>query len=483
MGYHSEAEQQEQEEEEDAGVATAAAVRAAAAAALAATADLAGSPGSVSPAASVKALALARGHLGAAAEAAAVEAAEAEAPAPAQEQPAPEEAEAACEQPAQEEEQAAPGPEAEPLARAPSSLAEAELEHFTSIASKLEDPWATRPPGGYRSPGAFRAHCKPGRGGKPLLLQQDSSRAGPALVWGFLFCLAMLGALSYRGDDQVLLQRAQQQPALALALAGLACLLALPFRSLLVCSLRTVLHFDDPQLERRYVVWFSAKQVFLDTAVHLVWLLVGSCLWLRERGLAAAAAAGGGGPLSGPLSLLLPVVPTAMLLSMRSGSYVQQRGKLLLVSRACITAALLYMQHAAPARVDGSLSLPAVTIAQLVTTVCMQVRLSSFLPLQAAHLLAVLATVRCASPLVFVVQLAAFGLCLPALLLFYLELFNRRAFAGSLQPGALLEARLRAGGPPASAGGEAQAPGKACPERPAGLVRRARSALVQALGN
>ncbi len=360
-----------------------------------------------------------------------------------------------------------------------SSTSEEALEQFTSVASKLEDPWAGpsyRPSSSAAAPPLHKLH----RSGTRLHLQQDSSRAGPVLLWGFLFCVALLGALTYRGNDHPLLTKGQEHPMLLLGL--LTCLVGLVGRSLVACCFKNVLHFEDAELEKRYVVWFSAKQVFLDTAVHMVWLLVGSCLWLRQRSLASghtpapATAMQPVAALSG-LGFLLPMVPTAMLLFMRSSRYIQQRGKLLLISRACITAALLYVQYSAPTRVDGMLSLPAVTVAQLVTTVCMQVRLSSFLPLQATHLAVVLATIRCSNPLVFTIQLAAFGMCLPALLLFYLELYNRRSFAQSLQPSALQQAQFAGG-----SGMQGHRRSGKGVEQPGGLVHRAQATLMGMLG-
>jgi hypothetical protein len=193
-------------------------------------------------------------------------------------------------------------------------------------------------------------------------------------------------------------------------------------------SLRTtVLNFKDAAMEQEFLVWLNKGKLKLDALFHVLWFIMGSCIWARMKHEEMA-------PLSASLvmwlatTMLGPLAPTALLLVVARQRYAARREVLLVASRLCFTAALVYMHHATREQLASALSVRFAALAQLSTAVCLPTRLSMFFPSQMLHLLALLWTLGPQRLLMHVVQLFGFGLCLPCMLLYSLEVYARKGF-------------------------------------------------------
>ena len=180
-------------------------------------------------------------------------------------------------------------------------------------------------------------------------------------------------------------------------------------------------------MEREFLGWLNQGKLKLDALFHVLWFVMGSCIWARMKHEEMA-------PLSPHLvmwlatTMLGPLAPTAVLLLVARQRYKTRREVLLVGSRLCFTAAVVYMHYATREQLASTLSVRFAALAQLSTAVCLPTRLSMFLPTQALHLLALLWTLGPQRLLVHAVQLFGFGLCLPCMLLYSLEVYARKGF-------------------------------------------------------
>jgi hypothetical protein len=294
------------------------------------------------------------------------------------------------------------------------------------------------------------------------------------MLWSFVACLLLLPLLW--GCAPAATAAAPADPRAATAARLLACLqgaavaMFVPISCMLVlvpggglAALRApvVLQFPSPQLEARYGSWLAAKLLGTDTCLHALVVLLATLCWARTRSLqqleagapAAPAALGGAegvagqlvgallraAPLLGGLShqqlaalggaLLAPLLPSASVLFLRWRSYIAHREALLLASRLCSTAALLWLHTACPQLLAGMVGLPALACLEALRALCLHSRLLSYLPSQALHTAVLGLLVTGGSwRLLPCLQLLAFGLCLPCLLVYSSEVLLRKAF-------------------------------------------------------
>lgn len=193
-----------------------------------------------------------------------------------------------------------------------------------------------------------------------------------------------------------------------------------------------VLHFNNPLLEERYMLWSNAGKLFVDIVLQLAWFVIGACIWLRVQYGVQSSLAG----LSGlaTVALMVPLLPPALVLYLRREMYIQHREMLMVAARVCFTAALMYMHNSSSYQLHRTFPVLCIALAQLTATACMSVRLSVFMPLQVIHLLLVLGTTGSANVVFNMVQLFGFGLCLPCLLLYSMEVYARKAFLAAFWP-------------------------------------------------
>lgn len=215
---------------------------------------------------------------------------------------------------------------------------------------------------------------------------------------------------------------------------------------LIYCLVRSMLlptpllHFQEPALERQYLLWSNSGRLFQDCLFQLTFLVVGSCLWLRllqsgsGAAVDAAAAVASGRLVLSALTLVGSGLPVFMLVLLRSPRYVKWREPLLAGSRLCSVLALSVMQLAAGPDGQLQLNMPFIALAQVMSIACMQVRLSSFVPSQVLHLLVLLLCTRAVNPLLQFTQLFGGWLCLPCLVLYSMEMHSRKAFLATLAP-------------------------------------------------
>lgn len=248
------------------------------------------------------------------------------------------------------------------------------------------------------------------------LLQSDGSR-GPGIVRNLL--------------PAALTAKAEQLSNVLYGCSAMGVLLYCLVRSLVLQP--PLLHFRDPALELQYLLWSNAGRLFQDCLFQLTFLVVGSCLWLRllqggAAGEAGAAVPSGGHLVLSALTLVGSGLPVIMLVLLRSPRYVEWREPLLGGSRLCSVLALSVMQLAAGPAGQLQLNMPFIALAQVMSIACMQVRLSSFVPLQVLHLLVLLLCTRALNPLLQFTQLFGGWLCLPCLVLYSMEMHSRKAF-------------------------------------------------------
>lgn len=198
-----------------------------------------------------------------------------------------------------------------------------------------------------------------------------------------------------------------------------------------------LLYFVDPVLEAQYLDWSNTGKLFVDCMFQVLFLVVGSCLWLRMKHTGVGCVdqtAVHATTLLAVVSMLGSGLPVMLLLLLRSVRYLQWREQLIAGSKLCSVAVLASMQLSLPA--DSSLQLPYgtpfVALAQLMGLACMQVRLATFVPCQVAYLLVLLFKIRAANPLLHFAQLFGGGLCLPCLLLRSMEIYSRKAFLAAV---------------------------------------------------
>jgi hypothetical protein len=195
-----------------------------------------------------------------------------------------------------------------------------------------------------------------------------------------------------------------------------------------------LLHFQDDALEASFMAWFDAQKVPFDALLHVVWLVVPLCTWIRMEPSAGAAVQCRVSYWVAVSGMLVPLLPTAAGGLLQRQHCPKRREALLVCAKlgySLFNGHLIY-RSGGSAQAQQSWSLPLVALAQLTTTVCMHVRLSAFLPVQLLHVAVIILGMGPQETLASVVQLFGFGFCLPVLLLYSTELYARKAFAARL---------------------------------------------------
>jgi hypothetical protein len=246
------------------------------------------------------------------------------------------------------------------------------------------------------------------------------------------FCSASFQAGSVDISKQCQLRQELQAAPPVLYLLGAAVALLYLF-SRVVLLQPAVLHFPDRQLEHQYLLWSNSGKLYLDCMFQMLLLMVGSCLWAQ---LQQSSTLQGGPTPSYPRTLLnvwllmgsgLPVV---LLMLMHSSRYLAWREQLLAGSRLLSIALLCVMQAVRPAEngMQSPISMPIVVLAQLISIACMPMRLATFIPCQVLQLLVLLWKVQSPNSALQVALLLGVGLFGPCLMLYYMELYSRKAF-------------------------------------------------------
>lgn len=198
-----------------------------------------------------------------------------------------------------------------------------------------------------------------------------------------------------------------------------------------------VLHFANPGLETQYLAWSNTGKLLVDCMFQILFLVVGSCLWLRLENTELQTpeyAAAHASTLLAVISMVCSGMPVLFILLLRSVQYLQWREQLLTGSRLCsvVALALVHLYSSASDLAQLPLGMSFVALTQLMGLACMQVRLATFVPCQVAHLLVLLFKTSVANPSLHFAQLIGGGLCLPCLLLHSLELYSRKAFLATM---------------------------------------------------